>query len=110
MATYPVHDWSKTSEGKWFEDTKLRSNNDSPDSQNKLPSELEMENEVINSCRSKYFYNDMAYNTLPKKFVVSAWLGVLVGQSWEYFWHWNPAQVLLTFKVFVIPKVYWCSE
>lgn len=86
-ANYPVHNWSKTSEEKWFENMKLRSNNDSPHSQNKLSSELEMENEAINSCRSKDFYNYMAYNTLPKKFVVSACLGVLVGQNWECFWH-----------------------
>lgn len=59
----------------------LRSNNNSPHLQNKLPFELEMENEVFNSCRRKNFYNDMAYNTIPKKFVVSAWLEVLMGQS-----------------------------
>lgn len=111
MAIYTVHNWPKTLEEKWFENTdlKLRSNNNSPHSQNKLPSELEMENEVFSSCKPKDFYNNITTHS-PKKFVVSAWLDVLVGQSWECCLTPKPCISSPPFKVFVIPNIYWHSD
>lgn len=51
-------------------------------SHRKNPLDLEMENEIISSCRSKYFWNNVSYNILPKKLVISAWLYFLVDQSY----------------------------